>query len=161
VVSVCALTVTRPMVIMAATIASKFRFPKCIFPSPFCERKADAAPGELQLNSEILFFAKAPGAGRRAHRCRWSRIGALAFRIFVMTKVLAPANITGNFDSTTEQAVKDFQQGAGLTVDGIVGPMTWQALSRRSKYAAIISWCVRQRCDRVTKRSQKIFNSSD
>src|SRR5215217_7138816 len=49
-------------------------------------------------------------------------------RIFVMTKVLAPANITGNFDPTTEQAVKDFQQGAGLTVDGIVGPMTWQAL---------------------------------
>jgi peptidoglycan hydrolase-like protein with peptidoglycan-binding domain len=49
-------------------------------------------------------------------------------RIFVMTKALAAANITGAFDSTTEQAVKDFQQGAGLTVDGIVGPVTWQAL---------------------------------
>ena len=49
-------------------------------------------------------------------------------RIFVMTKALAPGNISGTFDSTTEQAVKDFQQGAGLTVDGIVGPMTWQAL---------------------------------
>ena len=49
-------------------------------------------------------------------------------RIFVMTKVLAPANITGTFDATTEQAVKDFQQGAGLSVDGIVGPMTWHAL---------------------------------
>ena len=49
-------------------------------------------------------------------------------RIFVMTKVLAAANITGNFDSTTEQAVNDFQQDAGLTVDGIVGSMTWQAL---------------------------------
>jgi peptidoglycan hydrolase-like protein with peptidoglycan-binding domain len=48
-------------------------------------------------------------------------------RIFVMTKVLLPANITGNFDSTTQQAVEDFQQGAGLTVDGIVGPNTWQA----------------------------------
>jgi peptidoglycan hydrolase-like protein with peptidoglycan-binding domain len=42
--------------------------------------------------------------------------------------VLAPSNITGTFDATTEQAVKDFQLGAGLTVDGIVGPMTWQAL---------------------------------
>jgi peptidoglycan hydrolase-like protein with peptidoglycan-binding domain len=49
-------------------------------------------------------------------------------RIFVMTKVLLPANITGTFDSTTEQAVEDFQQGAGLAVDGIVGPNTWQAL---------------------------------
>jgi peptidoglycan hydrolase-like protein with peptidoglycan-binding domain len=49
-------------------------------------------------------------------------------RIFVMMKVLTPGNITGTFDSTTEQAVKDFQQGAGLTVDGIVGSITWQAL---------------------------------
>ncbi len=49
-------------------------------------------------------------------------------RIFVMTKALSPGNITGTFDSTTEQAVKDFQQGEGLTVDGIVGPATWQAL---------------------------------
>jgi len=49
-------------------------------------------------------------------------------RIFVMTKVLGPSDITGTFDSTTEKTVKDFQQGAGLTVDGIVGPITWQAL---------------------------------
>src|SRR5438132_11411793 len=49
-------------------------------------------------------------------------------RIFVMTKALLPSDITGSFDVTTEQAVKDFQQGAGLTVDGIVGPATWQAL---------------------------------
>ena len=49
-------------------------------------------------------------------------------RIFVMTKALAPSSITGTFDTTTEQVVKDFQQGAGLTVDGIVGPATWQAL---------------------------------
>jgi len=49
-------------------------------------------------------------------------------RIFVMTKALAPSSITGTFDVTTEQAVKDFQQGAGLTIDGIAGPATWQAL---------------------------------
>jgi peptidoglycan hydrolase-like protein with peptidoglycan-binding domain len=46
----------------------------------------------------------------------------------VMTKALVSSDITGSFDVTTEQAVKDFQQGAGLTVDGIVGPATWQAL---------------------------------
>jgi len=49
-------------------------------------------------------------------------------RIFVMTKALVFSDITGSFDVTTEQTVKDFQQGAGLTVDGIVGPITWQAL---------------------------------
>jgi peptidoglycan hydrolase-like protein with peptidoglycan-binding domain len=49
-------------------------------------------------------------------------------RIFVMTKALAPSGITGTFDATTQQAVKDFQQGAGLAVDGIAGPQTWQAL---------------------------------
>jgi peptidoglycan hydrolase-like protein with peptidoglycan-binding domain len=49
-------------------------------------------------------------------------------RIFVMTKALPATEITGTFDSTTEQAVKDFQQGSGLTVDGIVGPQTWHAL---------------------------------
>src|SRR4026207_1776451 len=49
-------------------------------------------------------------------------------RIFVMMKVLAPSNITGTFDSTTEQAVKDFQQGAGLMADGCGGPITWGAL---------------------------------
>jgi peptidoglycan hydrolase-like protein with peptidoglycan-binding domain len=49
-------------------------------------------------------------------------------RIFVMMKALVPSNITGSFDITTEQAVKDFQGGAGLIVDGIVGSATWHAL---------------------------------
>jgi peptidoglycan hydrolase-like protein with peptidoglycan-binding domain len=45
-------------------------------------------------------------------------------RIFVMIKADAPSGITGTFDATTEQAVKDFQQGAGLAVDGIAGQQT-------------------------------------
>jgi peptidoglycan hydrolase-like protein with peptidoglycan-binding domain len=36
--------------------------------------------------------------------------------------------VSGAFDAQTETAVKEFQQGAGLTVDGIVGPLTWNAL---------------------------------
>jgi peptidoglycan hydrolase-like protein with peptidoglycan-binding domain len=36
--------------------------------------------------------------------------------------------INGTFDSQTETAVKEFQQGTGLVVDGIVGPLTWNAL---------------------------------
>jgi peptidoglycan hydrolase-like protein with peptidoglycan-binding domain len=36
--------------------------------------------------------------------------------------------VDGQFNAATETAVKQFQQGAGLTVDGIVGPATWHAL---------------------------------
>ena len=36
--------------------------------------------------------------------------------------------VDGVFGTQLETAVKQFQQGAGLTVDGIVGPATWAAL---------------------------------
>jgi peptidoglycan hydrolase-like protein with peptidoglycan-binding domain len=36
--------------------------------------------------------------------------------------------IDGKFGPQTEQAVRRFQAGAGLVVDGIVGPHTWTAL---------------------------------
>jgi peptidoglycan hydrolase-like protein with peptidoglycan-binding domain len=36
--------------------------------------------------------------------------------------------VNGVFDSQTETAVKEFQQSAGLVEDGIVGPLTWEAL---------------------------------
>jgi peptidoglycan hydrolase-like protein with peptidoglycan-binding domain len=37
-------------------------------------------------------------------------------------------SVNGTFDTQVETAVKDFQSGAGLVVDGIVGPLTWAAL---------------------------------
>ncbi|HME06970.1 MAG TPA: peptidoglycan-binding protein [Bryobacteraceae bacterium] len=36
--------------------------------------------------------------------------------------------VDGIFSAKVETAVKEFQQGAGLVVDGIVGPLTWNAL---------------------------------
>jgi peptidoglycan hydrolase-like protein with peptidoglycan-binding domain len=36
--------------------------------------------------------------------------------------------VDGVFSAILETAVKEFQQGAGLTADGIVGPATWAAL---------------------------------
>jgi peptidoglycan hydrolase-like protein with peptidoglycan-binding domain len=36
--------------------------------------------------------------------------------------------VDGSFSPQLEASVKDFQEGAGLTADGIVGPLTWAAL---------------------------------
>jgi lysozyme family protein len=45
-----------------------------------------------------------------------------------MIKSLDVSGIDGVFGSKTQDAVKSFQQGNSLTVDGIVGPLTWAAL---------------------------------
>lgn len=37
-------------------------------------------------------------------------------------------SVDGVFNATLETAVKEFQQGAGLAADGVVGPLTWAAL---------------------------------
>ena len=49
-------------------------------------------------------------------------------RILVMIKLLDYTKITGVFDPLTGKAVKDFQSSNALTVDGVVGPQTWNAL---------------------------------
>lgn len=44
---------------------------------------------------------------------------------------LVKAPLTGSFDGVTELSVTDFQSRRGLKTDGIVGPLTWQALKPR------------------------------
>ena len=48
--------------------------------------------------------------------------------LLVEMKLLDPAGIDGDFGPHTDVAVRSFQEGAGLGVDGIVGPLTWAAL---------------------------------
>jgi len=49
-------------------------------------------------------------------------------RILVMIKMLDYTGIDGQFGPNTENAVKNFQQSKGLTVDGVVGNQTWGAM---------------------------------
>lgn len=49
-------------------------------------------------------------------------------RLLVELKLLGFDRIDGTFSAATETAVKDFQQGNALTVDGIVGTLTWSKL---------------------------------
>lgn len=43
---------------------------------------------------------------------------------------LKPVQVDGDFGPTTTQAVREFQSNNGLTVDGIVGQVTWEAIYR-------------------------------
>jgi peptidoglycan hydrolase-like protein with peptidoglycan-binding domain len=48
--------------------------------------------------------------------------------IFVMVKMLNFDQIDGVFGPGTKQAVMDFQEAEGLTVDGIIGNATWSRM---------------------------------
>lgn len=46
----------------------------------------------------------------------------------LIKKACDPGLVDGIFGTKTEKAVKEFQKKAGITVDGIVGPVTWSKL---------------------------------
>jgi N-acetyl-anhydromuramyl-L-alanine amidase AmpD len=59
--------------------------------------------------------------------------GASGYQVKRLQRLLAqrgfdPGSVDGDFGPTTVAAVKKAQHAAGLTADGIAGPLTWQAL---------------------------------
>jgi murein L,D-transpeptidase YcbB/YkuD len=81
-----------------------------------CEHGAFGAEEEIVNSGPILSIGSAGPDVRRLQI------------IFVMTKVLDVSDIDSQFGPKTQDAVKSFQQGNNLTPDGVVGPLTWQAL---------------------------------
>lgn len=61
------------------------------------------------------------------------RFGDTGRSVRVLQKLLRSngygVNVDGSFGALTESAVKAFQAQRGLTADGIVGPVTWNALA--------------------------------
>lgn len=56
------------------------------------------------------------------------RRGDKGLLVRVLQKLLGGLAVDGAFGPATEKAVLDFQKARGLTEDGIVGKMTWEAL---------------------------------
>ena len=65
---------------------------------------------------------------------------------------LGSYGVDGDFGSKTLDAVKAFQKSAGLTVDGVVGPQTWQALEQPAEaatYTVTIRGLSQAQADRI------------
>lgn len=60
---------------------------------------------------------------------RGDEVKLIQTALYTMGYSLGPEGVDGIFGQHTQAAVMQFQQDHGLTVDGIVGPQTAQALS--------------------------------
>ena len=50
-----------------------------------------------------------------------------------MVQSVVKVDVDGSYGPKTEQAVKDFQKQEGITVDGWVGPVTWERIWRKAE----------------------------
>lgn len=57
--------------------------------------------------------------------------GSKGFDVIVLQKHLGNIVIDGDFGTATERAVKSYQEGKKINVDGIIGPQTWGAFKAK------------------------------
>ena len=71
---------------------------------------------------------------------------------------LQPYGADGDFGRKTEEAVKQFQRDHGLIADGVVGPMTYDALEQAEEkpattlYTVTIPHCTKQLAEELKKQ---------
>ncbi len=84
---------------------------------------------ELGGEQEPLPPTRPTGVIRRGDRGELVSLAQYFLRIIAnYYNEIRPIAIDGIFGANTEAAVRDFQKRFGLTVDGVVGPNTWNAL---------------------------------
>ena len=81
-------------------------------------------------------------------------VRAVQDRLYQMGYVGEKSSITGYFGEITEQAVKDFQNNNGISADGKVGPVTFEALYSPDAKANILSFG--QESEVVKKYQEKL-----
>ena len=63
------------------------------------------------------------------HQPGWEPLAEDEFQRLVTQRVSADGWVVdGNYSATLVTAIEAFQTANGLTADGVIGPMTWQAL---------------------------------
>lgn len=66
---------------------------------------------------------------------RWGDTGeAVEYLQTLLCDVVEPIKVDGKFGDKTLHAVENFQRFNGLTVDGVVGPKTWDALEQATAH---------------------------
>jgi peptidoglycan hydrolase-like protein with peptidoglycan-binding domain len=77
-----------------------------------------------------------PRLGSRAMRDGMRGWDVAALQFLLSSRGYGPGGFDGGFGPNTTDAVRRYQSAAGLTVDGIAGPMTLRALRHRRIYSS-------------------------